>query len=250
MSDSRLSFREISLTYRGASASVQALSGFDLEVGAGESVALIGPSGSGKTSALLMAAGLLKPTSGQVLVNAAAIDAPRFKTALILQDFGLLPWKNVFENASLGLRLRKIPRAERFVRTQDALAEVDLTDFAQAWPDELSGGMRQRLALARALTLEADLFLMDEPLSALDALLRERLQDLLLDLWHRRGHSQLVVTHSIEEAAYLGQRIVIMTPRPGRIAEVISNAEMGEIGYRKTAAFQDCCEQIRRALHA
>jgi NitT/TauT family transport system ATP-binding protein len=141
-----------------------------------------------------------------------------------------------------------VRRAEAREAARVALARVGLAEFAEAYPAELSGGMRQRLALARAVALDADLLLMDEPLSALDALTREDLQDVLLDLWRRRGHAQVLVTHSIEEAVFLGRRVLVMSPRPGRIAAVVDNPEMGEPGYRESPTFYERCAHLRRLL--
>ena len=243
-----LTFQGLTLDYTSAAGSITALSGVGFDLQKGEPLVLIGPSGCGKTSTLLLAAGLLKPTSGSVMVDGAAITRPREATALILQEYGLLPWKTVFENAALGLRIRRRARAEITERTLAALAEVGLAQFAKNYPDELSGGMRQRLALARALTLDADLLLMDEPLSALDAMLREGMQDNLLKLWHARGHAQVLVTHSVEEAAFLGRRIAVFSARPGRIQAWVDNPAMGELDFRSTAAYQDCCQELREAL--
>jgi NitT/TauT family transport system ATP-binding protein len=176
------------------------------------------------------------------------MTGPRLRTALILQDFGLLPWKNALHNAALGLEIRHHPPAERRRRAIEALERVGLGEFLDAYPAELSGGMRQRLGLARALALDADLLLMDEPLSALDALTREDLQDLLLALWLQRGHTSLLVTHSIEEAVFLGRRIIVMTPRPGRVHAVVENSRMGEPDYRTTEEFYARCVELRRLL--
>jgi NitT/TauT family transport system ATP-binding protein len=240
----------VGVVYRGVGAVVRALDGVDLAISAGESVAMIGPSGCGKSTLLLAVAGLIAPTSGTVSIAGTAVTGPRLRTALILQDFGLLPWKTVAENAELGLLIRRRPRDERRGRALDALDRVGLAEFAAAYPAELSGGMRQRLALARALALDADLLLMDEPLSALDALTREDLQGLLLELWRDRGHTALLVTHSIEEAVYLGQRVVVMTQRPGRVAAVVENPGMGQQGYRSTEAFYATCARLRTLLAA
>ena len=212
-----LEFGSTSMTYEGSDRSVRALDALELAVDVGEPVAIIGPSGCGKSTLLLLAAGLLAPTSGAVRVGGSAVDGPRRGTALILQDFGLLPWKTVEANAALGLKIRGVAAAELHQRAISALEGVGLADFARAYPAELSGGRRHRLALARAVALDADLVLMDEPLSALDALKREELQDVLLGLWKLRGHTQVLVTHSIEEAVFLGDRVYVMGRAPGTI---------------------------------
>ncbi len=243
-----LVFREVSLTYEGSDRTVRALDTLSLTVAEGEPVSVIGPSGCGKSTMLLLAAGLLSPDEGLVLAAGAEVAGVRRQTALILQEYGLLPWKTVRENAGLGLRIRGVRRAEAREAALAALARVGLAEFAEAYPAELSGGMRQRLALARAVALDADLLLMDEPLSALDALTREDLQDVLLDLWRRRGHAQVLVTHSIEEAVFLGRRVLVMSPRPGRIAAVVDNPEMGEPGYRESPTFYERCAHLRRLL--
>ena len=243
-----LEFDSIGMTYEGSDRSVRALDALVLSVAEGEPVAVIGPSGCGKSTLLLIAAGLLTPTEGAVRVGGSAVDGPRRETALILQDFGLLPWKTVEANAALGLTVRAVPRAEARKRAADALERVGLAEFARAYPGELSGGMRQRLALARAVALDADLLLMDEPLSALDALKREDLQDVLLQLWQRRGHAQVLVTHSIEEAVFLGRRVVVMSPRPGRVSAIVDNPGMGSASYRASEEFFRIAVQLRAAL--
>jgi ABC-type nitrate/sulfonate/bicarbonate transport system ATPase subunit len=243
-----LEFDSVSLTYEGSDRTVRALDALALAVGSGEAVAVIGPSGCGKSTLLLLAAGLLAPNAGEVRVSDARLFGPRRETALILQDFGLLPWKTVEANAGLGLEVRGVSREERRARSTEALERVGIAEFARAYPAELSGGMRQRLALARAVALDADLLLMDEPLSALDALKREDLQDVLLDLWQRRRHTQVLVTHSIEEAVYLGRRVVVMTPRPGRVAAIVDNPEVGSAGYRDSEEYHGRCVELRRIL--
>ena len=236
------------MTYEGSDRSVRALDSLSLSVADGEPVAVIGPSGCGKSTLLLIAAGLLSPTGGTVSVGGSAVEGPRRETALILQDFGLLPWKTVEANAALGLTIRGVARAQTRVRAAEALERVGLAEFARAYPGELSGGMRQRLALARAVALDADLLLMDEPLSALDALKREDLQDVLLDLWKRRGHTHVLVTHSIEEAAFLGRRVVVMSPRPGRVSAIVDNPGMGSADYRASEAFFAVVTRLRAVL--
>jgi ABC-type nitrate/sulfonate/bicarbonate transport system ATPase subunit len=243
-----LEFDSIGMTYEGSDRSVRALDALSLTVAAGEPVAIIGPSGCGKSTLLLIAAGLLTPTEGSVSVGGSAVDRPRRETALILQDFGLLPWKTVEANAALGLTVRGVPKSEARGRAAEALARVGIAEFARAYPGELSGGMRQRLALARAVALDADLLLMDEPLSALDALKREDLQQVLLELWQRRGHAQVLVTHSIDEAVFLGRRVIVMSPRPGRVSAIVDNPGMGSEGYRASEEFFRVAVQLRAAL--
>ena len=249
----KLSFEHVSHRYPAASAGEQgtlALSDLSFALGAGESLAIIGPSGCGKSSTLQMAAGLLVPARGIVSIDGKPVTGPRQKTGLILQDFGLLPWKTVRKNAELGLKVRGVSRDQRRERASEALALVGLTDFADAYPNSLSGGMRQRLALARSLALDTDLLLMDEPLSALAALLREQLQDALLDLWQAQGYAQVLVTHSIEEAVYLGQRIIVLSARPGHLIGVVDNPHVGTGGFRGSDEFFGLCKEVRGLLHA
>ena len=243
-----LAFESVSLTYEGSDRAVRALERVAFEVADGEPVSVIGPSGCGKSTMLLLAAGLLAPQSGRVTVGGESLAGVRRTTALILQDFGLFPWKTVFHNAALGLEIRGHRRAELEERVGSALERVGLAEFARAYPGELSGGMRQRVALARALALDADLLLMDEPLSALDALTREDLQDVLLDLWRQHDHTAVLVTHSIEEAVYLGRRVLVLTPRPGRIAAIVENPSMGTAGFRESSEFFEQVVTLRRLL--
>ncbi|MBN2247573.1 MAG: ABC transporter ATP-binding protein [Coriobacteriia bacterium] len=243
-----LSLQDVSLCYEGQDRAVRALEGLSLAVGRGEPIAVIGPSGCGKSSMLLLAAGLLAPTGGTVRVDDQPLAGPRRATSLILQEHGLLPWKTTEDNAALGLRIRGADRRESRERAREALDRVGLAEFARAYPGELSGGMRQRVGLARAVALDADLLLMDEPLSALDALRREDLQDVLLDLWRRRGHAQVLVTHSIEEAVFLGRRVVVMTPSPGAVRSIVENPDAGEPGYRLDPVFHERCAELREIL--
>ena len=247
-----LEFHNVTLNYdapKRGEAGLLALENLDLVLSGGQSIAIIGPSGCGKSSTLQMAAGLLQPTSGSVTVDGESVVRPRQSTALILQDFGLLPWKTVIKNAELGLKVRGVARDERRKRAREALALVGLAGFEDSYPGGLSGGMQQRLALARSLALDVDLLLMDEPLSALDALLREQLQDTLLELWKNEGYAQVLVTHSIEEAVYLGQRVYVLAPRPGHVVDVVENPHMGDKTYRGSDEFFALCTRIRSALH-
>lgn len=243
-----LVFDNVSLVYEKDGRRICALEDLSFTVSQGESVAIIGPSGCGKSSLLRMACGLQKPTSGCVRIDGRQVDAPGNDTALIPQDFGLLPWKNVQANAELGLKIRHVARDERRRRARCALSSLGLDEFASAYPNELSGGMRQRLALARALALDVGLMLLDEPLSALDSLLREQIQDMLLNLWRSKDYAQVMVTHSIEEAVFLGQRILIMDDRPGKIIAEIVNDQVATDSFRQSAAFHGLCDDIRSLL--
>ena len=213
-----------------------------LQVGAGASCAVIGPSGCGKTSLLFLLAGLLKPTAGTVRV------ADRSRTGVILQHYGLLPWKSVAANIALGLRLQGADRERTRARVDELLVEMDLAAFADHFPGQLSGGMQQRVALARALATEPRLLLMDEPLSALDALTRERLQHPILGVWQRHRVTMVLVTHSIEEAVFLGQTVVVLTSRPARVAAVVDNPGAGRSDYRQSETFFHQCRQLRALI--
>lgn len=241
-------FSQVDLVYDDGVEALRALRELSFHAEPGEALALIGPSGCGKSTTLHLTAGLLAPTAGSVFVNGSEVSKPRRETAFIAQDLGLLPWKTVMQNASLGLIIRKVPKAQAIERAREALKQVGLEGFERSYPKELSGGMRQRLALARALAMDADLLLMDEPLSAVDALLRESLQDTLLSLWQERGHTQMLVTHSIEEAVYLGQRILVFSERPATLLADISNPQMGTSDWRDSAGFAAKCKEVRDAL--
>ena len=247
-SGAHIDFSSVGLTYDDGAGKLEVLRNVSFSIAPGEAIALIGPSGCGKSTLLKLAAGMIAPTVGEALVNGAPVSKPRQETALIPQDLGLFPWKTVVQNASLGLVIRKVPKAEANERAREALEQVGLVGFDDAYPKELSGGMRQRLALARALAMDADLLLMDEPLSAVDALLRESIQDLLLDLWKKRRHTQVLVTHSIEEAVFLGSRIIVFSDRPAQLRQDISNPSMGTDGWRDSAGFAAMCNTVRHAL--
>jgi NitT/TauT family transport system ATP-binding protein len=208
---------------------------------AGQTLAVVGPSGCGKTTLLSMVAGLMPPTTGQLKVDGRPAEPRRTGTALILQDYGLLPWKTVRENAALGLTIR----GQAKDRADRALAEVGLADLGNRWPHQLSGGQRQRVAIARALALEPDLLLMDEPFSALDALTREEMQEMLLAIWKQHGTSMVLVTHSITEAVYIGHQILVMSPRPGRVVGHFHNRTVGD---RRSAEYHQTVNAVRDAL--
>jgi NitT/TauT family transport system ATP-binding protein len=216
--ETKIEIRGVQHVYQSDFSSVAALASVNLTVGDGEFVALLGPSGCGKSSLLRIVAELLHPTAGSVQIYSSPVKGNgRPKTALVFQEYALFPWRTVLENVVFSLEMRGVPRAERLTRARDVLARVGLQTFAQAYPHQLSGGMRQRVGIARALAAEPEVLLMDEPFGALDAQTRTVLQEELLRVWESERKTVLYVTHSIDEAVYMSDRIVLLTARPGRI---------------------------------
>ncbi|MET0540506.1 MAG: ABC transporter ATP-binding protein [Variovorax sp.] len=198
-----------------------AVNDLDLEVEAGEFVVLLGPSGCGKSSLLYMVAGLEPTTSGELLCEGVPITGPDPQRGMIFQEASLYPWLTIADNVAFGLKLRGVPAAERHATALELLRKVGLGDVASKRPDELSGGMRQRAALARALSMQPKVLMMDEPFAALDIQTRAKMQGHLLEVWRASQASVLLVTHSIDEALALADRIVVFTARPGRIKEIV-----------------------------
>lgn len=222
------------------------LSGLDWSLARGHSCALIGPSGCGKSTLLRALAGLKLPAEGELKVAGALLTGVRKDSGLILQSGGLLPWKNLLQNTDLALRVRGVPRAQRERRVQDMLTELGLWEHRRKYPAQLSGGQRQRAAIARTLVLQPDLLLMDEAFSALDALNRELLQNLLLALFRRYHFTLVFVTHSIEEAVFLGQHILVMSA-DGQLKQ-LDNPYMGDARLREKAAYYELCSCLREEL--
>ncbi|MYT22449.1 ATP-binding cassette domain-containing protein [Streptomyces sp. SID7760] len=198
-----------------------ALDGVDLEIGAGEFVVVVGPSGCGKSTLLDLLGGLARPTSGRILLDGEPVTGPGLDRGIVFQQYALLPWRTALGNIEFGLEATGVPRRERKERAREFLDLVGLAGFEDRHPHELSGGMRQRVAIARSLAYDPDVLLMDEPFAALDAQTRESLQDELRRIWQRTGKTVVFITHGIEEAVYLGQRVAVMTSRPGRIKETV-----------------------------
>lgn len=236
------------VTYGTDAGAHPALDSVDLEVPSGGSCVVIGPTGCGKTSLMYLLAGLLRPTSGSVLVDGRTLDGTRRQTSLILQQHGLFPWKDAQSNVTLGLTLRGIGRGERSARSRALMNELGIWDVRGSYPAQLSGGQRQRVAIARSLATEPDLLLMDEPFSALDAMTRESLQNLLLRLWRERGFTFVLVTHSIEEAVFLGQKVLILSSRPGKVLAEVANHEVGDERHRISETYYQRCLEVRRIL--
>ncbi|PKU23711.1 sulfonate ABC transporter ATP-binding protein [Telmatospirillum siberiense] len=196
---------------------VEALKDIDLDIPAGQFVSLLGPSGCGKSTLLNAIAGFEVPTSGQLLVDGRAVSGPGPDRGMVFQEYALFPWMSVAKNISFGLDVKGVPKAEAAARVEMLLAKLRLAEFRDRYPKDLSGGMRQRVAIARILALDSPIMLMDEPFGALDSLTRRTLQDELLRIWQEFGKTIVFVTHSIEESLYLSDRVVVMTYRPGTI---------------------------------
>ena len=219
MSDNAIvEVKEVGNTYDG---SVEALSSVSLALPQGRISTFLGPSGCGKTTLLKIIAGLISPSRGEIWVKGKKVDGPGPERAFVFQDFALLPWANVLRNVAFGLELRGLAAEKRHEIARRHIAEVGLESFATSYPHQLSGGMRQRVGLARALAVDADIILMDEPFSSVDEQTRRKFQEELLDLLEHKQKTVIFVTHSIEEAAYLSDRIVLLSPRPGTVKNII-----------------------------
>ena len=244
--------RNASVIYPAVDSPVHALSDIDLEIHEGEFVALIGPSGCGKTTLMRVIADLEKISSGEVLVNGVSPHDARLARAYgyVFQAPALFPWRTVLANVTLPLQIQGRTRADSKVIALEHLARVDLTGFEGKYPWQLSGGMQQRVSIARALSFEPKILMMDEPFGALDEITRDRLNEQLQQLWQRERRTVVFVTHSISEAVYLATKIVVMSPRPGRIVRVIDSPLPDDrtLGLRDTPAFLDLAHAVREAL--
>ncbi|HET9656553.1 MAG TPA: ABC transporter ATP-binding protein [Kineosporiaceae bacterium] len=226
---STIEFRGVGKTFpvrgragrNGSREALTAVAGVDLTIGSGEFLTLVGPSGCGKSTLLDLAAGLAAPTHGQVLVDGEPVTGPGLDRGVVFQQYALLPWRTALGNVLLGLERAGLSRAQRLERAHEHLELVGLNGFADRYPHELSGGMKQRVAIARSLAYRPKVLLMDEPFAALDAQTREGLQEEVLRLWAETSTTVLFITHGIDEAVYLGQRVAVMTSRPGTIKAVV-----------------------------
>jgi len=207
----------LSKSFQGPSGTVAALQNASLTIHKGEFICLIGASGCGKSTLLRLIGGFEKPTAGSVKMWGLRVEGPGPSRGMVFQDYGLFPWLTVRENIAFGPKARRVPRRQALKTADHFMEMVGLTPFASSYPHQLSGGMKQRVAIARVLANDAEVVLMDEPFGALDAMTRERLQEELLELWERTKLTIIFVTHAIEEAIFLADRVVVMTPRPGQI---------------------------------
>ena len=244
--------QNIDLTFQTADGPVHALKGVDLTINQGDFVSFIGPSGCGKTTFLRTMAALETPTGGTLTVNGMTADQARCARAYgyVFQAPGLYPWRTIGGNIALPLEIMGFSKADRAARVARVLELVDLKGFGGKYPWQLSGGMQQRASIARALSFDADILLMDEPFGALDEIVRDRLNEALLDLWARTGKTIVFVTHSIPEAVYLSTKIVVMSPRPGRITKIIDSPLPRErpLEIRDTPEFIAVAQEVREGL--
>jgi ABC-type taurine transport system ATPase subunit len=239
MSDRFVEFSKLTVEYPSKDGPVHALAAIDLAFGAGDFVCIVGPSGCGKTTLMQTLAGFIKPTSGSVMLNGAPITGPGPDRGVVFQQPALFPWMTVMHNAEFGPMVRGKGSFERREAVEHYLRLVGLWDFRNRYPYQLSGGMQQRLAIVRALVNDPKVLLMDEPFGALDALTREKMQEELHAVWRRTSMTVVFITHSVEEAVYLGTEVVVMSPRPGRIVERLT------VGFSREAAERDNIRAIK-----
>jgi len=221
-----IAFRQVEKRFErrddaGKLQSFTALSDISFDVRAGEFMVIVGPSGCGKSTLLDLLGGLTKPTSGEILLNGKPINGPGLDRGIVFQQYALFPWRTALGNVEFGLEAKKVPAKQRTEIARDCLSRVGLSGFENRYPHELSGGMKQRVAIARCLAYDPDVLMMDEPFAALDAQTRELLQGELLTLWEKTQKTIVFITHGIDEAVYLGQRVAVMTSRPGRIKTIL-----------------------------
>jgi NitT/TauT family transport system ATP-binding protein len=249
-----IDIRGLSLTFETNDGPVQALSNIDLDIKQGEFVSFIGPSGCGKTTLLRVIADLERPTGGSITVNGVSPEEARLSRAYgyVFQAAALYPWRTIARNVALPLEIMGLPKAERERRIADNLALVNLAGFEKKYPWQLSGGMQQRASIARALAVEPELLLMDEPFGALDEIVRDHLNAQLLKLWAHTQKTVVFVTHSIPEAVFLSTKIVVMSPRPGRVTDVIECGFPRDrtLDIRETPAFLEVAARVRDGLRA
>jgi len=252
--DAVIKAENLSLTFQTNDGPVNALQDIDLSIGKGEFVSFIGPSGCGKTTFLRVMADLEKPTAGKITVNGVSPEAARKARAYgyVFQAAGLYPWRTIGGNIRLPLEIMGYDKADQLARVQRVLELVDLQGFEKKFPWQLSGGMQQRASIARALAFDADILLMDEPFGALDEIVRDHLNEQLLKLWEKTNKTIAFVTHSIPEAVYLSTKIVVMSPRPGRITDIIDSPlpRARPLDIRDTPEFLEIAHRVRDGLRA
>lgn len=238
-----IDIKNVSLKYGNENA----LNNISLSIPKNSTTAIIGPSGCGKTSLLYLLAGLIKPTEGHIFIDGQELNSINRSTGFILQEGGLLPYKNIWNNVALGLQVRKIDRKVINTKVESILNELDIYDYKDKFPFQLSGGQRQRAAIARTLVLEPNLLLLDEASSALDDITKEQIQNLILDLYIKKPITLILVTHNIEEAVFLGQKIIVM--EKCKVKKEIDNQYFGDKEIRSKNSFFDVVKEVRQWLY-
>ena len=241
-----IAIKDLTVKYQTKNEEILALDRLNINIGKGEIHTFIGPSGCGKSTFLYVLSGILQDYSGSVLIDGQIINPKSQRIGLILQNYGLLPWKTVYQNAMLGVKIKNQPPMEEY--SNYIFRKLGIDNLLNRYPKELSGGQQQRVALARAFILKPDLLLMDEPFSALDAISREEMQELFLNIWKENNVTTIFITHSVDEALYLGRKIVVFSPSPGRILKVIDNPcfQLDNLRYRDE--YYDMSMKLRKIL--
>lgn len=243
-----LKIKNLSHTYITNNGGVEALKNINLEIPQGELISIVGHSGCGKSSLLNLIAGLNLPLEGEIVLDDKIINAPTNDIAIILQNYGLFPWKTVYQNLALGLVIQKVSKKKIKIEVEKIARELGLFDKLNKYPAELSGGQQQRVAIGRALVLKPKFLLMDEPFSALDIMTQEHLENLVLTLCMENNISLIIVTHNIEEAVYLGDRVVVFASENGVIHSIIDNPKDTHNDFRSTENFYKKCSEVRKLI--
>lgn len=240
-----IEIKDLSVEYKGNKEQVLALDKLNINIETGDIYTFIGPSGCGKSTLLHVLSGIHKAYDGSVLIDGSSINPKIHRIGLVLQNYGLLPWKNIYDNALLALKIKgeKAEDYEKYI-----LEKLGLSDMLKRYPKELSGGQKQRVAIARAFILKPDLLLMDEPFSALDAITREEMQELFLEIWRENRVTTVFITHSVDEALYLGRKIVVLSPSPGKVLKIIENRAFGLDNLRFSHEYYDMSKEIRKTI--
>ncbi len=246
----KLEINHVSKTFQGTSGEVVALDNIDFQVNDGEFISIVGTSGCGKSTLLNIIAGLTDYTSGSILLNQQPIAGPGSDRAVVFQSDATFPWLTVIENLEYGLKIKQMPKDERRQICNDLLKLLGLEKFADAYPKELSGGMRKRIDIGRAYAVQPEILLMDEPFGALDVVTRETMQDELLRIWSERKKTVIFVTHDLEEAMYLSDRIIMLSPRPGRMKQIIEVPfeRPRTAALRESKEFYDLRNELRKVM--
>ncbi|HJW83594.1 MAG TPA: ABC transporter ATP-binding protein [Anaerolineae bacterium] len=252
MSQAALRVERVRHTYHDASGHTEALDDISLNIAPGEFVCLVGPSGSGKSTLLRILAGLIRPEAGRIWLDGQLVQSPGRSVGIVFQKANLMPWRTLTENVVLPLEVEGMPLAERQRRASEWIERIGLGGFERTYPGGLSGGMEQRVAIARALISNPSILLLDEPFGSLDALTRERMALELMRIWSAQRTTVVMVTHSIQEAAFLGDRVLVMTPRPGRIAAdfPVKLARTRDLSLLQQEAFGELTGRIRATIQA